>query len=79
MDIFTLRKKIWEKPLLKKEVYLFVKRRKVKIPIVSNLPELLDRLKIHSLTVTSCISLDVNVFIRMTDVFGKICLLSFLI
>ena len=39
-------------------------RRKVKIPIVSNLPELLDKLKIHSLTIMSCISLDLNVSIK---------------
>ena len=43
---------------------LVVKGRKVKIPIFSNVPELLDKLKIHPLTILSCISLDVNVFIK---------------
>ena len=33
----------------------------MKIPIVSNLPELPDKLKIQSLTIVLCISLDVNV------------------
>ena len=47
------------------KVYLVVKRRKVKIPIVSNLPELLDKLKIHLLTIMSCISFDaVNVCVE---------------
>ena len=64
MDIFTVRKKIRKNSVLKKKVYLVVKRRKVKIPIVSNLPELSDKLKIHSLTIISCISLDVNVSIE---------------
>ena len=53
-----------EKSLLKKKEYLVMKRRKLKIPIVSNLPELLDKLKIHLLTIMSCISLDVNVSIN---------------
>ena len=40
----------------KEKAYIVVKRGKVvKISIVTNLPELLDKLKIHSLTIISCI------------------------
>ena len=45
----------------KEKVYLVVERRKVKIPIVSKLP---NKFKIHSLTIMSCISLDVSVSIE---------------
>ena len=63
--IYLLSERKYEKnSLLKKKMYLVVKRRTVEIPIVSNPPELLDKLKIHSLTIMPCISLDVNVSIE---------------
>ena len=64
MWIYSLSERKYGKSLLKKKEYLVMKRRKSRIPIVSNLPELLDKLKIHLLTIMSCINLDVNISIN---------------